>query len=170
MVGEIIRFEGDTASIQVYDDTSGLIVGDPLAKIDLPFCLELDPGILDNLYDGIQSPFERILKITQSVIVPRGVGFPNLDRDIAWGSIPCKLNGRWQQRVDWSGARRLAEMDMQRKVVCAAGADCSRTSISNGIPRRIRDDAKRAKVQTNSTPDLLFSFVGESPPSPCQSY
>ena len=87
---------GDTreawcASIQLYDDTSGLTVGDPLAKTDLPLCLELGLGILDNLYDGIQCALERSLEVTQSVVVPRGLNVPNISGDIAWESTPCKL-------------------------------------------------------------------------------
>merc|ERR1712137_258716 len=77
LVGEIIRLEGDTASIQVYEDTSGLTVGDPLIKTGLPLSLELGPGILDGIYDGIQRPLERIQVLAQSVFVPRGVDVPN---------------------------------------------------------------------------------------------
>eukprot|EP00929_Paragymnodinium_shiwhaense_P025507 TRINITY_DN1540_c0_g1_i5.p1 TRINITY_DN1540_c0_g1~~TRINITY_DN1540_c0_g1_i5.p1 ORF type:complete len:606 (-),score=199.92 TRINITY_DN1540_c0_g1_i5:162-1979(-) len=88
LVGEIIRLEGDTASIQVYEDTSGLTVGDPLVKTGLPLSLELGPGILDGIYDGIQRPLERIQEISQSVFVPRGVDVPNLDRDKQWDFTP----------------------------------------------------------------------------------
>merc|ERR1712048_990064 len=88
LVGEIIRLENDTASIQVYEDTSGLTVGDPLAKTGLPLPLELGPGILDGIYDGIQRPLERIQTLAQSVFVPRGVDVPNLDRDIKWDFTP----------------------------------------------------------------------------------
>jgi len=88
LVGEIIRLEGDTASIQVYEDTSGLTVGDPLDKTGLPLSLELGPGILDGIYDGIQRPLERIQNISQSVFVPRGVDVPNLDREKAWDYTP----------------------------------------------------------------------------------
>merc|ERR1712226_1054678 len=79
---------GDTASIQVYEDTSGLTVGDPLSKTGLPLSLELGPGILDGIYDGIQRPLERIQKISQSVFVPRGVDVPNLDREKQWDYTP----------------------------------------------------------------------------------
>jgi len=88
LVGEIIKLEGDTASIQVYEDTSGLTVGDPLVKTGLPLSLELGPGILDGIYDGIQRPLERIQKISQSVFVPRGVDVPNLDREKTWDFTP----------------------------------------------------------------------------------
>jgi len=88
LVGEIIRLENDTASIQCYEDTSGLTVGDPLVKTGLPLSLELGPGILDGIYDGIQRPLERIQKLSQSVFIPRGVDVPNLDRDKQWDFTP----------------------------------------------------------------------------------
>merc|ERR1719198_158602 len=88
LVGEIIKLEGDTPSIQVYEDTFGLTVGDPLIKTGLPLSLELGPGILDGIYDGIQRPLERIQEMAQSCFVPRGVDVPNLDRDIKWDFTP----------------------------------------------------------------------------------
>jgi len=91
LVGEIIRLEGDTASIQVYEDTSGLTVGDPLVKTGLPLSLELGPGILDGIYDGIQRPLERIQKISDSVFIPRGVDVPNLDREKKWDYTPLNV-------------------------------------------------------------------------------
>merc|ERR1719272_536711 len=85
------------ASIQVYEDTSGLTVGDPLVKTGLPLSLELGPGILGclvdgkiegGIYDGIQRPLERIQKLSNSVFVPRGVDVPNLDREKKWEFTP----------------------------------------------------------------------------------
>lgn len=84
LVGEIIRLEGDTASIQVYEDTSGLTVGDPVVKTGKPLALELGPGILDGIYDGIQRPLERIMQMSNSVFIPRGVDVPSLDRSRSW--------------------------------------------------------------------------------------
>jgi len=91
LVGEIIKLEGDTASIQVYEDTSGLTVGDPLAKTGLPLSLELGPGILDDIYDGIQRPLQRIQELSQSVFVPRGVDVPNLERERKWPYKPLNV-------------------------------------------------------------------------------
>jgi len=94
LVGEIIRLEGDTASVQVYEDTSGLTVGDPVTKTGLPLALELGPGILDGIYDGIQRPLERIMELeklknpTTAVYIPRGVEVPNLDREKKWDFTP----------------------------------------------------------------------------------
>jgi len=91
LVGEVIKLEGDTASIQVYEDTAGLTVGDPIKKTGLSLSLELGPGILDGIYDGIQRPLERIQKMCQSVFVPRGVDIPNLDREKEWDFTPMHV-------------------------------------------------------------------------------
>jgi len=91
LVGEIIRLEGDTASVQVYEDTSGLSVGDPVVKTQKPLSLELGPGILDGIYDGIQRPLARIQQISDSVFVPRGVDVPSLPRDKKWEFKPVNV-------------------------------------------------------------------------------
>jgi V-type H+-transporting ATPase subunit A len=91
LVGEIIKLEGDTASIQVYEDTSGLTVGDPIVKTGQALALELGPGILNGIYDGIQRPLERIQELSQSVFIPRGVDVPNLDRDCLWDYTPKNI-------------------------------------------------------------------------------
>ncbi|KNC46441.1 V-type proton ATPase catalytic subunit A [Thecamonas trahens ATCC 50062] len=84
LVGEIIRLEGDTATIQVYEETSGLTVGDPILKTGKPLSVELGPGIMDNIFDGIQRPLETIAEMTQSIYIPRGVNVPGLDRQRQW--------------------------------------------------------------------------------------
>ena len=62
LVGEIIKLEGDTASIQVYEDTSGLTVGDPVQRTRQPLSVQLGPGIMNTIFDGIQRPLETIAK------------------------------------------------------------------------------------------------------------
>lgn len=91
LVGEIIKLEADTASVQVYEDTSGLTVGDPITKTGKPLSLELGPGILNGIYDGIQRPLERIQQLSQSVFIPRGIEIPNLDRDALWDFTPLNV-------------------------------------------------------------------------------
>jgi V-type H+-transporting ATPase subunit A len=65
LVGEIIRLEGDTATIQVYEETSGVTVGDPVLRSGKPLSVELGPGIMNNIYDGIQRPLEAIQHATE---------------------------------------------------------------------------------------------------------
>lgn len=88
LVGEIIRLEGDTASIQVYEDTFGLTVGDPVIKTGLPLSVELGPGILDNIFDGIQRPLRFIAESTKDMFIPRGVDVKCLDHDKLWEFTP----------------------------------------------------------------------------------
>merc|ERR1712002_527866 len=88
LVGEIIRLEGDLATVQVYEDTSGVTVGDPVVKTGKPLSVELGPGIMGNIYDGIQRPLQEIGEITQSIYIPKGVSTPALSRSKAWEFHP----------------------------------------------------------------------------------
>ncbi|KAA8492146.1 V-type proton ATPase catalytic subunit A [Porphyridium purpureum] len=88
LVGEIIRLEGSTATIQVYEETSGLTVGDPVVRTAKPLSVELGPGLMGNIFDGIQRPLEAIAKSTDSVFIPRGVDTHALDRSIRWEFVP----------------------------------------------------------------------------------
>ena len=88
LVGEIIKLEGDTASIQVYEDTSGLTVGDPVLRKKQPLSVELGPGIMGTIFDGIQRPLEDIFQDTGDVYVPKGVDVPCLTRAKRWTFTP----------------------------------------------------------------------------------
>ena len=84
LVGEIIKIDGDTCSIQVYEDTSGLTVGDPVTRTRQPLSVELGPGILNNIFDGIQRPLKAIYDQCESVFIPRGVEVDPLDKNRLW--------------------------------------------------------------------------------------
>eukprot|EP01135_Chromosphaera_perkinsii_P005019 Nk52_evm17s310 gene=Nk52_evmTU17s310 len=88
LVGEIIRLEGDTATLQVYEETSGVTVGDPVLRSGQPLSVELGPGLMSNIYDGIQRPLEMIQKASQSIYLPRGVNTPALDKTVRWEFQP----------------------------------------------------------------------------------
>nr|XP_011720711.1 V-type proton ATPase catalytic subunit A [Macaca nemestrina] len=90
LVGEIIRLEGDMATIQVYEETSGVSVGDPVLRTGKPLSVELGPGIMGAIFDGIQRPLSDISSQTQSIYIPRGVNVSALSRDIKWDFTPCK--------------------------------------------------------------------------------
>eukprot|EP00030_Apusomonadida_sp_AF-17_P000648 a175527_126.p1 GENE.a175527_126~~a175527_126.p1 ORF type:complete len:632 (-),score=327.55 a175527_126:80-1939(-) len=91
LVGEIIRLEGDTATIQVYEETSGLTVGDPIQRTQKPLSVELGPGIMDTIFDGIQRPLAAIAEQKDSIFIPRGVDLPGLDRTRQWEFIPGQI-------------------------------------------------------------------------------
>lgn len=84
LVGEIIRLEGDTAFIQVYEETSGLTVGDPVERRRMALSVELGPGIMDNIFDGIQRPLKDIATQSGDVFIPRGIDVPILSREASW--------------------------------------------------------------------------------------
>jgi len=88
LVGEIIRLEGDTASIQVYEDTSGLTVGDPVVRKHQALSVELGPGIMDTIFDGIQRPLNDIAALAQDCYIPRGVDIACLDTSKQWEFTP----------------------------------------------------------------------------------
>jgi len=92
LVGEIIRLEADTATIQVYEETSGLTVGDPVQRTGKPLSVELGPGILGSIFDGIQRPLEVIAKMTNDIYIPRGINIPSLDRKALWEFTPTNFS------------------------------------------------------------------------------
>ena len=92
LIGEIIEIHGDQASIQVYEETSGLGPGEPVESTGVPMSVELGPGLISNIYDGIQRPLEEIrAKIGNSLA--RGVEVPSLDRDKKWTFAPTAKVG-----------------------------------------------------------------------------
>jgi V/A-type H+-transporting ATPase subunit A len=92
LIGEIIRLDGDTAFVQVYEDTSGLYVGEPVESTGQPLALELGPGMLSSIYDGIQRPLDKIREL-QGDFISRGVVVHSLDRARRWTFTPKVKKG-----------------------------------------------------------------------------
>ena len=84
LIGEILNMTGDAASIQVYEETSGLGPGAEVVTTGAPLSVELGPGLIENIYDGIQRPLEVIREVSGSNNLPRGVEVPALDREKKW--------------------------------------------------------------------------------------
>ena len=88
LIGEILTMTGDSASIQVYEETSGLGPGAEVVTTGAPLSVELGPGLIENIYDGIQRPLEVIMEKVQGNNLPRGVEVPALDREKKWEFTP----------------------------------------------------------------------------------
>jgi len=88
LIGEVSRIEGDVAYIQVYESTSGLMPGDPVRGTGNPLAVELGPGLMSQIYDGVQRPLEGIRELSKSIFVKRGVKLPALPRDKKWHFVP----------------------------------------------------------------------------------
>ena len=87
LIGEIIEIHGDEASIQVYEETSGLGPGEPVESMGVPMSVELGPGLITSIYDGIQRPLDDIMKVSGNSL-KRGVEVPSLKRDLKWEFVP----------------------------------------------------------------------------------
>ena len=93
LIGEIIEIHGDQASIQVYEETSGLGPGEPVESMEVPLSVELGPGLITSIYDGIQRPLDDIMKVTGGNSLIRGVEVPSLKRDKKWKFEPTAKVG-----------------------------------------------------------------------------
>lgn len=92
LVGEIIRLEGNTAQIQVYEDTTGLKPGEKIVNTNRPLSMQLGPGLLTSIFDGIQRPLD-ILREESGDFISRGKMIPALDQKKKWDFIPVKKKG-----------------------------------------------------------------------------
>lgn len=90
--GEIIRLEGDDAVIQVYEDTTGLMLGEGVANTGTPLSVELGPGLLASIYDGVQRPLP-VLLAKSGDFIGRGITAPGLDREKTWDFVPVAKQG-----------------------------------------------------------------------------
>ncbi len=92
LIGEIIELEGDTATIQVYEETAGMKPGEPIESTGGPLSVELGPGIIGSIFDGIQRPLEKIKFLTGDYL-QRGVSVPSLDKEKKWTFNPILTAG-----------------------------------------------------------------------------
>ena len=92
LIGEIIEIHGDEASIQVYEETSGLGPGEPVESMGVPMSVELGPGLITSIYDGIQRPLDDIMKISGNNL-KRGVEVASLKREKKWEFVPVAKVG-----------------------------------------------------------------------------
>ena len=119
LVGEIIKLEGNSASIQVYEDTAGLSVGDPVLRKKQPLSLQLGPGIMGTIFDGIQRPLEDIFHDSGDVYIPKGADIPSLDPSKEWQFTPCNFReGQAISGGDVFGTVFENEIIHSHKILC----------------------------------------------------
>ena len=117
LIGEIIEMHGDRASIQVYEETSGLGPGEPVESTGVPMSVELGPGLIGNIYDGIQRPLQEIMETTNSNLLQRGVAVPALNRKKKWHFVPTVKAGDEVQQGDILGTVQETEVVVQKIMV-----------------------------------------------------
>ena len=97
LAGEVIRLDGENAVIQVYEDTSGLKAGEPVVNTGIPLSVELGPGLISSIYDGVQRPLSVLAELSGSFI-SRGISVPGLDRSKKWEFVPLVKAGDTVER------------------------------------------------------------------------
>ena len=131
LIGEIIEIHGDQASIQVYEETSGLGPGEPVESTGVPMSVELGPGLIGSIYDGIQRPLDAIMKVTGGNMLNRGVEVPSLDREKTWTFEPAAAIGSTVSGGDILGYVQETEV-VRQKIMVPPALSGTLTSILGG--------------------------------------
>ena len=130
LIGEIIEMHGDRASIQVYEETSGLGPGEPVESIGVPMSAELGPGLITSIYDGIQRPLDAIRALTGDRLA-RGVEVPSLPRDKKWHFTPVVAQGERVGAGDVLGTVQETPI-VAHKIMVPPGMSGTIQSIAEG--------------------------------------
>ena len=131
LIGEIIEMHGDEASIQVYEETAGLGPGEPVESTEVPLSVELGPGLMGSIYDGIQRPLTKIMEVTGGNLLARGVEVPSLDREKKWDFVATAKAGDKVVAGDIIGTVQETEVVTQ-KIMVPYGIEGTIKSIESG--------------------------------------
>lgn len=130
LIGEIIEMHGDEASIQVYEETSGLGPGEPVESTGAPMSVELGPGLITSIYDGIQRPLDDIMKISGNNL-QRGVEVASLKRDKKWEFVPVAKAGDTVEAGDVLGTVQETAV-VQQKIMVPYGVKGTVKEVKSG--------------------------------------
>ena len=131
LIGEIIEMRGDKASIQVYEETSGIGPGDPVVTTGEPLSVELGPGLIESMFDGIQRPLDALMEASQSNFLKRGISVPSLNRTRVWNFIPTVKIGDNVVSGDIIGTVQETAVVLQ-KIMIPFGIQGKVKSINSG--------------------------------------
>ena len=130
LIGEIIELRGEYASIQVYEETSGIGPGDEVVDTDAPLSVELGPGLIESIYDGIQRPLDKLRAVSGDRIA-RGVEAPALDHEKKWAFVATAAKGDKLKAGDELGFVQENVL-VRHKITVPYGADGEVSKISSG--------------------------------------
>jgi V/A-type H+-transporting ATPase subunit A len=145
LIGEIIELKEDKAYIQVYEDTTGIGPGEPVYLTGMPLSVELGPGLISSIYDGIQRPLD-IIRDTKGDYVPRGVEVPSLDREKEWAFLPRVKKGQDVVAGDILGEVEETPL-INHKIMVPYGVNGKVVEIEEG---RFTVDRVVAKIETDA--------------------
>ncbi len=130
LLGEIIRLRGDVASVQVYEETTGLMPGEPVEGTGKPLSVELGPGILKSIYDGVQRPLE-LIKDKAGTYITRGISVPPIDKNRTWKFVPTVKEGIKVTGGDIIGTIKETEV-IEHRVMVPPGVEGRVEAIKEG--------------------------------------
>ena len=162
--GEVIRLDGDKATIQVYEETSGLSVGEPVTDTGAPLQVELGPGLLGSIFDGTQRPLPRMASVDGDPygqpMIPRGLELPAVDRDREWDFVPTVSQGDEVGPGDLLGT--VAETKaLTHRVLVPNGVSGTVTEVNAGLAR-VEDTI----VKVDDTPVAMLRYWAVREPRP----
>ncbi|MFA7620658.1 MAG: V-type ATP synthase subunit A [Aminobacteriaceae bacterium] len=131
LVGEIIELRGDTASIQAYEETSGLMPGEVVVSTGEPLSVELGPGLIEQFYDGVQRPLNLIEDVAKSHYISRGIDVPAIDRKKKWDFTPKVKAGDQVEQGDILGVVQESVL-VEHKVMVPVGMSGKVVKVEKG--------------------------------------
>lgn len=131
LIGEIIEMRGDKASIQVYEETTGIGTGDPVITTGEPLSLELGPGLIESMFDGIQRPLDAFERAAKSPFLVRGIAVNALDREKVWTFVPTVKEGDEVEAGDVIGTAQETAVVLH-KIMVPYGVSGKVKSIKGG--------------------------------------
>ncbi|MDD2393787.1 MAG: V-type ATP synthase subunit A, partial [Eubacteriales bacterium] len=130
LIGEIIEMHGDRASIQVYEETAGLGPGEPVTTTGYPLSVELAPGIMSQIFDGIQRPLEKMVAMVGNNIT-RGIQVDSLDREAVWEFKAVRSPGEYVTAGDIIGTVQETTL-VEHRIMIPDGVSGTVISIESG--------------------------------------
>ncbi len=131
LIGEVIELKGDEASIQVYEETAGIGPGEPVYLTGQTLSVELGPGLLEGIYDGIQRPLALIEKESKSAFIARGISVPGINREKKWDFVPVAKTGDTVVDGDILGEVQETTL-INHKIMVPVGMSGKITEIHSG--------------------------------------
>lgn len=156
LIGEIIEIHGDKASIQVYEETSGLGTGEPVESTNAPLSVELGPGLITSIFDGIQRPLVEIMKQTGNSL-KRGIEVPALSRETKWKFTPSVSDGDKVVAGDVIGTVQETEVVLHKIMVpngvsgTVKGVKEGEFTVIDDVAKIVGDNGKETAVQLMQT-------------------
>ena len=153
LTGEIIEMHGDRASIQVYEETAGLGAGEPVESTGYPLSVELGPGLIKGIFDGIQRPLEAIRKVAGNNLT-RGIEVPSLDRSARWHFIPTAKAGEEVAAGDIVGYVQETEI-VKHQIMVPYGVNGTLSFVNEG-DYTVEETVASVKTASGEVPVTLM--------------